>query len=143
MSLKIVKAETKHADGIEKIHLKHFAQIGEKAGAVLTSLKRPEALSYVALDQKENVVGYILSANYGTQNFFEWFGVSEEKKGIAKALYNEYIREIKDLGMKESSLYSRNRYRSGICFYLNRGYDIKGMSQTNEGDLLLLMKKIL
>lgn len=143
MTYKIVKAETKHADAIEQIHLRHFAQIGEKAGAVLTSLKRPEALSYVALDQQDNVVGYILSANFGTQNFFEWFGVAEEKKGIAKALYNVYINEIKELGIKESALYTRNRYRNGICFYLNRGYDLKGMTHTNEGDLLFLMKKFL
>lgn len=143
MTYKIVKAETKHAEAMEQIHLKHFAQIGEKVGNVLTSLKRPEALSYVALDQQDKVVGYILSANYGTQNYFEWFGVTEERKGIAKALYNVYINEIKELGMKESALYSRNRYRNGICFYLNRGYDIKGMSQTNENDLLFLMKKSL
>ena len=120
--LKIEKAKLEHVEGIEKIHLSYFSEIGEKSGSVADNLKRNESLAFVALDNSSNVVGYILSATYGSQNFFEWFGVSDLSKGIAKVLFERYLMELVKENVKESILYSRNRFilRKFVLCYVIR-----------------------
>ena len=88
----IQKAKEEHIDGMEKIHLKYFSEIGEKVGVIKESFNLSGKLSFVALDSKSNIIGYIISSTTGTQNYFEWFGVLEKKKGIAQALFQEYIK---------------------------------------------------
>jgi predicted N-acetyltransferase YhbS len=142
-TITILKAQEEHIDGMEKIHLSYFAEIGEKAGSIRSSFGQKDKLSLVALDSNSNVVGYIISSTYGAHNYFEWFGVAEKRKGIAQALFIEYENELKNLKVTESSLATRNRFKDAIIFYIKSGYEIKGIFQGSDGDLMIQLRKIL
>ena len=137
----IQKAKEEHIDGMEKIHLKYFSEIGEKVGVIKESFNLSGKLSFVALDSKSNIIGYIISSTTGTQNYFEWFGVLEKKKGIAQALFQEYIKKLQTQNVKESVLFTRNRFKDAIIFYIKSGYDILGLSQGRDGDLMIQLRK--
>ena len=136
----IQNTKQEHLEGMEKIHLKYFSEIGEKIGSIRDNLNFSAKLCLVALDSKSNVVGYIISSTSGTMNYFEWFGVSEKKKGIAQALFQEYIKELKSQGVKESVLSTRNRFKDAIIFYIKSGYEIKGLFQGTDGDLMIRLR---
>lgn len=136
----ILKPTDVHIKEIERIHLSHFQQIGQVEGEIASYLKRPENLALISTDKDGVVTGYIISANYGTQNYFEWFAVSKKRQGIAQALFNEYLKELKLLKMTSSALASRNRFKDAIIFYLKSGYEIKGVNLANDGDLMINLK---
>jgi predicted N-acetyltransferase YhbS len=140
---KVARAQEKHIDGMEKIHLSYFSEIGQGVGSIRDEFGQKDKLSLVALDSDSNVIGYLVSTTYGTHNYFEWFGVSEKRKGIAQALFQEYEKELKLLNVIESSLSTRNRFKDAIIFYLKSGYSIKGLTQGSDGDLMIQFRKLI
>jgi GNAT superfamily N-acetyltransferase len=141
--MKILRATEEHFDGIEKIHLKYFAEIGEKEGCVKTYLGKGDRLSFVALNSQSEVMGYIISSTNGQRNYFEWFGVKEKGKGIAQALLKEYFHVLKKENVTESVLATRNRFKDAIVFYIKAGYEIAGMFLGRDGDLMVQFRKFI
>ncbi len=84
-----------------------------------------------------------MSATYGSKNWFEWFGVSLHKKGVAQALVESYFEILNNNSIKESILITRNRFKDAIVFYVKSGYEIKGLVQGSDADLMITMKKLI
>ncbi len=135
--MKVIKANESHISGMEAIHLQQFAQIGQKAGAIESYQKRSYNMSWVVVDDDSKVVGYLIAANYGGDSDLEWFGASVEGKGVAQMLVDEYHKEAREKGIKQVFIYSRNRFKRAISFYLKNNYDITGLHRSVDGDTMI------
>lgn len=137
LGLKVIKANESHIAGMEAIHLQQFKQIGETEGDVEKYLKRSYNMSWVVIDESSNVVGYLIATNYGGNSDLEWFGASVEGKGVAQMLVDEYHKEAREKGIKQVFIYSRNRFKRAISFYLKNNYDITGLHRSADGDTMI------
>lgn len=143
MNIQIQKATENHVLEIEQIHLASFASIGEKKGDIALYLKRKENLAYVALNEAGKVVGYLISFDYKTDNYLEWFGVDQTEKGIAQKLLDHFLTDLRANNVKHVGLRSRNRFKEAMAFYLKNNFDITGVYLGIDQDLMINFRKTL
>lgn len=141
MRFTIVKAQLSDLTEIEKIHLKYYAEIGQRAGDLNDYFNDQARLILVAKTDESEVVGYLTATIYDSQSFAEWIGVKIEGQKIGSSLVNYYLEECKKRGVKGVKLATRNRFKAALILYVKLGFEIFGVYQGNDGDLMLQLRK--
>jgi predicted N-acetyltransferase YhbS len=141
MNIEIRLATNYDIPEIEKIHLKHFAEIGEKDGSIQGIMERTDMLNLVAVAETGEIVGYSLSSNIQKYSYLQWIGVKYEKEGIGNSILQNYLKECKKMEINHVGITTRNRFKAAIIMYLKNDFEITGVYQGIDGDLMITIRK--
>lgn len=92
------------------------------------------------------LVGYKLGYWIDEQCFYSWLGGVHphyRKKGIAKKLLLEQERHVSEMGAKEISVKSMNKYKAMLLLLITQNYEITGVHRNVKGDDKILFTKTL
>lgn len=141
MKISITNALSSEAPEIEKIHLKHYQAIGEGPGDLATYFNDKNRLILVAKTESQEIVGYLTATVDGALSFAEWIGVKIENQKIGNGLLEHYYDECKKRGVKWIRLATRNRFQKALIIYIKHGFQIFGVYQGSDGDLMIQLRK--
>jgi ribosomal protein S18 acetylase RimI-like enzyme len=141
MKVSITTALPQEAPEIEKIHLKYYQEIGQDVGVIASYFNDKNRLILVAKTESQEIVGYLTATIDGTQSFAEWIGVKVEDQKIGSALAEKYIEECKKLNVKWLKVATRNRFQKALIIYIKYGFQIFGVYQGPDGDLMIQLRK--
>ena len=101
-------------------------------------IKKNPGLSFVALNDKNKIIGVILSGHDGRLAYINHLAVDKKYRsfGIGKALTEKCLRKIKKLGMIKCTLFVFNDNVKARDFWLKNGWYIRT-------DLTMMQKNIL
>jgi ribosomal protein S18 acetylase RimI-like enzyme len=140
--IKIKKYEDRFNSQVGKLHVQTFNEIGQKISD-WNEMCKQKLPCLVAINEKEEVVGYAVYQIYHSVLYFNWFGVSSKfrGKGIGQKLLREVIKKAKEDNAKIIEVRSRNRFNSALCLYLKNDFMIEGTYLQNDKEMMIVLRK--
>lgn len=89
-------------------------------------IRNPETC-FVALDNRENIVGVIMAGNDGRRGYIYHTAVHPEyrKQGIARSLVQKTMDALKDCGINKTALVVFDRNKGGNLFWERLGFTVR------------------
>lgn len=143
MKLFVEEATSLDLDAITDLHLRYYESIGQTKEDVRKLMNRDHGLILVAKNEARELVGYLSAAIEGNQSYAEWIGVKYERMGIGSKLGLHYLEECKARKINWIRATTRNRFKVALMGYIKHGFDIYGVYQGSDGELMIQLRKAL
>ena len=136
----VVSYSQEHFDGVESLWRVCFANDPERnhaANAIPTKLAQADGLFWVALDEKNTVIGTTMAGWDGHRGWLYAVAVdtSWRRSGVGKALVEHAITSLKKRGCEKVNLQIRAGNEEVKAFYQGLGFSVE--PRTSMGRVIL------